>query len=746
MEKNTNYQKLKEFIKKIISEDYFDDDDDLGSFSGEFDPLEFKGAAMKAAKKDIGKEFEPLGKSRFEKKLNTDEFTKDLQRQNLNLSKDKKELSKIKGALDKRYKHEKQFGVGSMNEIDAVNTSEKEYENVLADKMFTDLSQEFYVPEKDQEHISNIAISRMAKDGLIDYDTEGDHDDNGHVRKGSIYSFYWLNDKGVAKIKSPQDIIDNYFYSSGPDAYEKAEKSHFSGSEGGGGMDENLDGVDSNPYMKLSPQQAEHLKRINSTTLQSIIKHLNFLKVNPNTVGQQYKLSDWWDKLGYDEKHNRWYPVSVKQDISNLASLPINMNEDKPGAYKIERTKDFEGNQIALKSRVEDTTTGMAGRVIRFGVDDSGKQTVHVEWIPKAGGQVPSLITYPNKIVVRDNAKKIKEGESNGHFKNYTDNLNLLLDLSGKLDMRDYIDFAYIGRAAKSETISVAKQILKISSQILSGLESLNQQNYKEYSNVINSLNYFKNISRWNAMVNEKPHEKWNDNKSVIDMFKNYLLNLTQTPIESELEESSIRSHANGRGQNLKPKTFPGTLKRDALKENLNQATAIDNDVFLVIDSAFNRAHYKALIGQTFKDAPSYAQVKVVNLQDVKKEKAVKYDMDEDYDYAAEEREHSGREELIDIEQAQQYVPESLQQFLAQNSFKISQTDGDGRVEYSYMLNIPKQADEQLKDIEKFIREEEPSTYTGPGQSYQKVNLYTELEKGTNNWVTKVNVVRGYDV
>ena len=53
------------------------------------------GAARKAAMQDIGDEFLPLGSSRFEKKMDTDEFISDLERQNLGLPNDEKELEKF---------------------------------------------------------------------------------------------------------------------------------------------------------------------------------------------------------------------------------------------------------------------------------------------------------------------------------------------------------------------------------------------------------------------------------------------------------------------------------------------------------------------------------------------------------------------------------------------------------------------------------------------------------------------------
>jgi HPt (histidine-containing phosphotransfer) domain-containing protein len=86
---------------------------------------------------------------------------------------------------------------------------------------------------------------------------------------------------------------------------------------------------------------------------------------------------------------------------------------------KIDRPKDAEGQDITLRARVEDLETGSAGRVVRFGVDDDGKQTVHVEWIGEFGGNIPKSITHPDKIVVRDNNRIVREAEDNSNQSRY---------------------------------------------------------------------------------------------------------------------------------------------------------------------------------------------------------------------------------------------------------------------------------------------------------------------------------------
>lgn len=92
------------------------ENDDLGMFGGAFDSDEFEGDAMKAAMADMGDDFVPLGKSKFEKNINPEELKADLERQNLNLPSDEKELASIQSMMDRKKTHEKNFGAGSLNE------------------------------------------------------------------------------------------------------------------------------------------------------------------------------------------------------------------------------------------------------------------------------------------------------------------------------------------------------------------------------------------------------------------------------------------------------------------------------------------------------------------------------------------------------------------------------------------------------------------------------------------------------
>lgn len=483
MDKGLDNQELRKLVKELMLKKLIkeDDDDELGIYGGGFDAHEFDTNAMNAAMRDIaasGEKFEPLGKSKFEKNLDVDAMKNDLTMANLNLPKEKEKTKKIQQNLDKRYKHEKQFGVGSLNENED-------------SKNFTDFD------------TSN--LYKFLKDAMYYIETNAlDYAEGAHLLETALIEKF--------------DVV-------------KKNKFNYS--------------LNENP------------------------------NVNPNS--------------------------------------------------KINRPKDAEGTDITNGARVEDLATGTVGRVLHPGVDENGNLTIHVDWVYNFGDAIVKPVVYPNKIVVRDDTRVVRE---------------------------------------------------------------------------------------------------------------------------DEVEEGIGHSHTVGRGQNIKPGNYPQTLKRVGIKENLDQAAPmVDDEVFIVIDSPFNRAHYKDLIGKTFSDSPAYAQTKVIKKNEAEALENTNSLAEEDSDFSTSEREHHGEQELNTLANAtEQQVPQELLKFIIPGSFNETDADDDGRYEISFSLKIPKQSDETIKDVESFIREYIPTDIGGPGQSYQKTNIYTELEKGTNKWIVNVNVARGYDI
>jgi len=625
-------------LKKLIKED---DDDELGIYGGGFDTYEFDNDAMRAAMADIkadGQEFEPLGKSKFEKNLDIDGMKNDLSMDNLNLPKEKEKTRQIQQNLDKRYKHEKQFGVGSLNE----NDFEKPIKNTggltATDPIFHQL----------QELKLNPIYTPW---GTIDIDVDGLHG-------STTISFHKITMKAgeETKLYGANLVFENMF-----DGPPDVEKNAFIGNL--------FDAVD---FVKKEKEKSEkelaNIPTINATSAEPHVGPRVVGKMDlPTDNKKRFKENDesknftdfdmtnlykfLKDAMYYIESNGFDYAegahllekaliekFNVTKKSAPVQNFSLNENPNVNPKSKINRPKDAEGSDITNGARVEDLDTGTVGRVLHPGIDENGNLTIHVDWVYNFGDAIVKPVVYPNKIVVRDDNRIVRE---------------------------------------------------------------------------------------------------------------------------EEIEEGMGQSHTVGKGENIKPGNYPQTLKRVGLKENLDQAVhTTDDEVFFVVDNDFNRAHYKDLIGKTFDDAPGYAQVKLVkrNTTGIPEDsveaafhratEVPKTEMEnETFDYAAAEREQSGQQELNALSsEAEQQVPEDLIKFMVPDSFNSTDADEDGRYEMNFILKIPKQSDETVKDVERFIKEYIPTDIGGPGQSYQKTNLYTELEKGTNKWIINVNVSKGYNI
>jgi hypothetical protein len=698
---------IKETRKINLKEDDFDDEDDLGIYT-DFDRDEFSGPAMAAAKADIeasGDEFVPLGKSKFEKNLDANEFVSDLERQKLNLKKDKEERNRLKKAMDIKKNHEKKFGAGSLNETGEWSGDEDDQAWMEAlrnelDLIAGNLNMGVHM------QIKGVHGFDKYQGPYAEIDINGDHykvwttEDNmlwiegfpidntgGEGKRPGFEGFPDELADAINKHYSdkPHFPIMDFMNENGDDFYEGPQPGDMEYHNEFEKMPIGLSKFNDLDWRVIYDQLVEgvfqsknDLKEAGLTNEDiALLEYYNILSIGPG-------VSMWEDTWSYEDfvsavknAYDHSFPDPITENnggplkdafdttslykfladamyafkegdashmdyaefaqfleeeltknfhISSKKYLPFSVNESA-----IDRPKDAEGQPITLRARVEDLESKAVGRVVRFGVDENGKQTVHIDWMQNFGAAIPSSITYPEKIVVRDDTRIVRE---------------------------------------------------------------------------------------------------------------------------EELEESNIRSHANGRGQNKKPGNYPQALKRKGLKEGLENTTPTEtsDEVYLVVDSPFNRAHYKDLVGQSFDDVPpGYAQVKVVKKSELEAEKAKKYDVtQEDYDYAGEEVRFHNQQAIDDINKddaAKQIIPKELIQFYLPGSFNPGNaSDYDGSQAREYKLRIPKQADETVKDIQNFIKNEEGEDYTGPGAPYKKVNVYVELEKTTNTWIIEVTVTTGLDI
>jgi len=493
--KEMNPKEFRNFIRKTITEqaksqklnERYDDDENLGIYSGEFDPNEFGGEAMRAAMQDIGSEFEPLGQNRFEKNLNPDEFVADLKRQNLNLPNDQKELGDIEKTMAKKRAHEKMFGAGTLNETG--EWSDDEEGSAWIESLRGELEM----------------VQNMLAPGLY---------------------FIVKDIKGFDKYQGPYATIE----------------------------------INGDTY-KVWTQENDELW----------IE--DFPLDNTSSEGSRGGF------MGNS--------AEVADAISSQYSVLSDLNEtlDDDGNFS---ESDLDGFQFDMKNLYSYFKDAMS-----------------------------SLKDYDSAIAAQ------------------------ILEAAFKRDL------PYL-----SKHLSEGVEFPELMKQFRGNMDrETTQKNSNETPE--------EKQARISAKLTQLKAREL-DRRKEDDVIK-----------EEEIEESMIRSHANGRGENLKPNNFPEEFERetmiDTLNENLDNAIDTDNDVFEVVDNDFNRAHYKDLIGQTFKDAPGYANVIVIEKPKAGEiptgsiesdfHNAHQEPVEEEYDYAREERNFHDQENFKDL---QQYTGKNL--------------------------------------------------------------------------------------
>lgn len=484
---------------KTTFKEMFDSMEDEQNYFDEEDFLR----AQAAAQQDIGSDFKDFGTTPAEKGLNFQDMIDDLKRQNLSLPNDEKELEKIKqsGVVNpNKYlakKQSKQFGAGSINESkDSMFIGLQKLKGILNHPEVEYMDFGYGTKEKRVKDILEDGV--LLKEGMPG------------LTHNNIFPYNYLMDQWgpiwyfAVKIKGNMgtEVVDFDF----------------------------------------------------SDEEKAIIQH----EETPEELAQQ----DFASIASDDEQELNEYEDDFEEgpqpgDAEFLKKTAEKIHRKNTS---IERLLDAEGNPITLKCRVEDPTTGSAGRVVRFGVDDNNKQTVHVDWIQSFGKTIPKSIVYPETIVVRDDTRtfvketEIEEGIGHSHT---------------------------IGKG-----------------------QNIKPGNYPQTLKRVGLKENHDNL--WNESC-----KTWWDNLHPLDRVE---LGKKYFPEKSyyELTKKDI--------SDIFCKTAEEKNGGKQISENLDlaQTTTEEKEVYLVVDNGFNRAHYKDLIGQTFDDAPGYAAVKVVKPSEIK--------------------------------------------------------------------------------------------------------------------------------
>lgn len=236
--------------------------------------------------------------------------------------------------------------------------------------------------------------------------------------------------------------------------------------------------------------------------------------------------------------------LTSKFDVISRDKMSFSLNEN------IDRPTDSEGNQIKLKSLVRHKKDGFTGRVERFIVGDDNEMKVKVMWMEDIHQDaLPPEIVSTQDIIVTDQTSSLNE------LYNFNDNdfLEVLIGDAGLDYMKsespdilefDVIEAIYIFRHDHNEDHPFLHYLNKIVSdsgfkpnQKLSSYGDLDDAGKILYDELVNNEEFYK--------------EKYLDGAFGYEF----------------LEESGVRSHASGRGQNSKPSSFPDNLKRYAIRE-----------------------------------------------------------------------------------------------------------------------------------------------------------------------------------
>lgn len=685
-------KKLNSHKPKTTFKEMFDSTEDNNSYFDEEDFLR----AQAAAQQDIGSDFKKFGTTPVEKGLNFQDLIDDLKRQNLSLPNDEKELEKIKqsGVVNpNKYlakKQSKQFGAGSINESkDSMFIGLQKLKGILNHPEVEYM--EFGYGTKEER------VKAILEDGvLLEKGMPG-------LTHNNIFPYNYLMDKWgqiwyfAAKIKGNMgtEVVDFDFSDE-----EKARIQH----------EETPEELAQGDFAAIASEDERELYEWTS-----------------DDEGPQPGDADFLKK------------TAEKIHGTNKS--------------QIERVMDAEKNPITIRCRVEDLTTGSAGRVVRFGIDDNNKQTVHVDWVQSFGKTIPKSIVYPETIVVRDDTRVVRETSSKMGSASPIDfrtpeEIKTQEKIFGKKPNTNWVDAA---KKAEKSNGKLKEESVALSNPTLQKGQKI-QFNTKDMSGLLGTINSIAKDGY--EVILDKPYYNKSGNlikiglvpfENIIGMYfrdKFY----TKDQYVQNFAEGAGHSHTVGRGQNIKPGNYPQTLKRVGLKENLNlaQPAAEEKEVYLVVDNDFNRAHYKDLIGQTFDDAPGYAAVKVVKPSEMNP-------VQEDYDFAGQEVEFQNRNEFNQAEEAkkreiEEKIPSELKHYYIPGTAKEEIFNEEGGGYYEYKLKIPIQSDEKQEDIYNYVKNEENNSYNGPGAAYSKSSISVEYSRKQLAWIINVNVQFGYDI
>lgn len=333
-----------------------------------------------------------------------------------------------------------------------------------------------------------------------------------------------------------------------------------------------------------------------------------------------------------DKVEVEWNDKTTPKIVS-ISDILVNDKGRILRGKELDRPKDSEGEPITLNARVElkkdNNISGRVKRIISNSLDENSGSIIDIDDLVNI--LTSNEFSDKSQDSVYELAKKTLSGRDKEEKSKFYSLLAIKIDnFTKKYPQAQSLasEFRYIANRALNE-------------EILEDAKENNSERYMFFSNLDQIRSQARKILELNQEEVEgilsNGHDWAQDHvatsKESLDQVFDFLMGQikqSETTEDENIEESNVRSHANGRGQNKKPQNFPKQLKRNAMKEGFDYSREeidynnkksfeeeMDKEVFYVVDNDFNKKNYPELIGKTFENPPSYAQVKVVKQKDI---------------------------------------------------------------------------------------------------------------------------------
>ena len=609
--KNINENELRNYIFKKLQESYFDESD-------------FDDEAMKAAMSDMeasGEEFEELGASKFENDPKFKEkFTTALNRANLELPSDEKEIEDLANMIRKRKSHEEMFGAGSLNETEIEHVKDA---NGKAIKL------------KSQVQHENGAT------GYVERFMAGDD-------KNMLVKVNWVGSKKAEPIVSPEEIIVKQKEKSLDELNKSTYNNAAVGALGKGdkdlaldflshsnemGIEDDKEAYEASRYMFFSNlqqirRQAGLILDMDESEIQEILEnghdwaqdHIATAKESIDQVFD-FLMNETSDEEYHEDEEDIEEGIGHSFTVGmNKNEKPVNYPEDlmrgsikkalsevfdkytsttatsgqfsKGGAFKkqsslpIDNLSKWMGDTLIDKNKFI-IKQEMPPKTIDNKSPDAKKPTVYI-WIPT---------NNPNAINVeyRNITNALNYITTSKHIDKILkkfDKLGVLVQLTKGKDATQ-ATFSLAMKAAEANPVATPSTTAKPAKPALAESFMKEDEHFK--------LSFLDKIKLKLAGVSED---------QAIENLNNGL------PMEWTGSKEGFYDREESRGNYSG--TNEGLEEMDKTDYNFNKAQLdyetqedFNKEVYYVIDNEFNQTNYPDLVGKTFDTPPSYAEVEV---------------------------------------------------------------------------------------------------------------------------------------